>query len=122
MTGRVLGTLGSAYPLDVLVIDRPGLANPLGSHLRPACGQRVGHEKPLPDAYILADNMAPGTPLPDERLRAEVDRIRKELAAGPYRDVLDAARAPMTPGRFWDNLVGAFPRTMFRFPAGNSPC
>ncbi|MFI6456820.1 hypothetical protein ACIBF6_35335 [Streptosporangium amethystogenes] len=122
VAGRVLGTLGVSFPLDVLVVDQLGLANALGGHMALACGQRVGHEKPLPTEYIFADYMAPGTPLPDERFRVEVERIRGELATGRFRDLLDATRAPLTPRRFWDNLVGAPARTAFRFPTTNASC
>ncbi|RVX40016.1 arabinofuranosyltransferase [Nonomuraea polychroma] len=122
VSGKVLGTLGASFPLDVLVVDQLGLANALGSHMELACGQRVGHEKPLPAAYVLADYMAPGTSLPDARLQAEVTRIRSELATGRFRDLLEATRAPLTPRRFWDNLVGAPARTAFRFSTGNAPC
>ncbi|WP_189241068.1 hypothetical protein [Planomonospora parontospora] len=122
ISGNVLGTLGASFPLDALVIDRLGLANALGSHMETACGQRVGHEKPLPPEYVFADYADPGTRLPDERFQAEVERIRGELARGRFRDLLDATRAPLTPGRFWDNLVGAPARTAFRFPTANAPC
>ncbi|MGP3910561.1 hypothetical protein [Nonomuraea sp. 10N515B] len=122
VAGKVLGTLGASFPLDVLVVDQLGLANALGSHMALACGQRVGHEKPLPAAYVLADYMAPGTRLPDERLQAEVQRIRSELATGRFPDLLDATRAPLTPRRFWDNLVGAPARTAFRFSTTTAPC
>ncbi|GLW11250.1 membrane protein [Microtetraspora sp. NBRC 13810] len=122
VAGNVLGAVGVSFPLDVLVVDQLGLANALGSHMELACGQRVGHEKPLPAEYLLADYMAGGTPLPDQRLRAEVERIRGDLATAPYRDLLDATRAPLTPGRFWDNLVGAPARTTFRFPTSGTPC
>ncbi|MGP3960350.1 hypothetical protein ACTWPT_30515 [Nonomuraea sp. 3N208] len=83
--------------------------------------KRVGHEKPLPAEYVFADYMAPGTPLPDERLQAEVTRIRSELATGRFPDLLDATRAP-TPRRFWYNLVGAPARTAFRFSTVKAPC
>ncbi|WP_188187098.1 hypothetical protein [Nonomuraea sp. SYSU D8015] len=119
---EVLGGLGSAYRLDDLVIDRLGLANALGSHMEPACGRRTGHEKPLPSAYILADYMAPGTPLRDKRLQSEVERIRGELAAGPFRELLESTRAPLTARRFWDNLVGSPARTAFRFSVPNVTC
>ncbi|MGV9778875.1 hypothetical protein [Streptosporangium sp. NPDC003464] len=122
VAGKVLGTLSASFPLDVLVIDQLGLANALGSHMATACGQRVGHEKPLPAEYVFADYMAQGTPLPDERFRAEVNRIRGEMATGGFRDLLDATRAPLTPRRFWDNLVGAPARTAFRFPTADASC
>ncbi|WP_344971515.1 hypothetical protein [Streptosporangium fragile] len=122
VSGTVLGTVSAQFPLDVLVVDQLGLANALGSHMALACGQRVGHEKPLPVEYIYADYMAPGAPLADERLRAEVERIRGELAGGRFRELLDATRAPLTVNRFWDNLVGAPARTAFRFPTANAPC
>ncbi|MGV9326254.1 hypothetical protein [Streptosporangium sandarakinum] len=122
VAGGVLGTLSAPFPLDVLVVDQLGLANALGSHMTVVCGQRVGHEKPLPAEYVFADYAAPGTPLPDKTFQAEVERIRGELSTGRFRDLLDAARAPLTPRRFWDNLVGAPARTVFRFPAGNTSC
>ncbi|MEV8631325.1 hypothetical protein AB0395_06680 [Streptosporangium sp. NPDC051023] len=122
VAGNVLGTLGASFPLNVLVVDRLGLANALGSHMALACEQRVGHEKPLPAEYIFADYMAPDTPLADGRFQAEVKRIRSELATGRFRDLLDATRAPLTLRRFWDNLVGAPARTAFRFPAANTSC
>ncbi|MBG0825880.1 hypothetical protein HS048_34965 [Planomonospora sp. ID91781] len=122
VTGDVLGTLGASFPLDVLVVDRLGLANTLGSHMTAACGRRVGHEKPLPAEYVFADYADPGTRLPDERFQAEVDRIRGELAGGRFRDLLDATRTPLTPDRFWDNLVGAPARTSFRFPTAAASC
>ncbi len=120
VAGNMLGTLGASFPLDVLVIDRLGLANAVGGHMAIACGQRVGHEKPLPVEYIVADYMAPGTGLSDGRFQAEVERIRGELATGRFRDLLAATRDPLTPGRFWDNLVGAPARTAFRFSPGNT--
>ncbi|MBB2911235.1 arabinofuranosyltransferase [Streptosporangium becharense] len=122
VAGRVLGTVSAPFPLDVLVVDQLGLANALGSHMALACGQRAGHEKPLPDEYVLADYMAPGAHLADDRLRAEVERVRGELAGGRFRELLDATRAPLTPRRFWENLVGAPARTAFRFPTGNTSC
>ncbi|TMR16764.1 hypothetical protein ETD86_24250 [Nonomuraea turkmeniaca] len=118
----VMGTAGAAYRLDDLVIDRLGLANALGSHMELACNRRTGHEKPLPNAYVLADYMAPGTPLRDRRLQGEVERIRGELATGPFRELLEASRAPLTARRFWDNLAGAPARTAFRFSVPNVTC
>ncbi|MFF4985704.1 hypothetical protein ACFY19_00870 [Streptosporangium saharense] len=122
VTGDVLGTLGASLPLDVLVVDRLGLANALGSHMTSACGQRVGHEKPLPFEYVYADYMARGVTLRDARFGAEVERIRGELAGGRFLDLLEATRAPLTPRRFWDNLVGAPARTAFRFSPPGVSC
>ncbi|MBO3752381.1 hypothetical protein J5X84_40525 [Streptosporangiaceae bacterium NEAU-GS5] len=118
----MLGGAGAAFPLDDLVIDRLGLSNALGGHMELGCNQRVGHEKPLPDTYILADYMAPGTRLQDTRLQSEVDRIRGELATDRFHDLFAATRAPMTLGRFWANILGAPERTSFRFPVPNVSC
>ncbi|MDI6408390.1 hypothetical protein QLX52_06005 [Streptomyces albus] len=111
-----LGHAGAVLPLDGFVIDTLGLSNPLGAHTEPTSRRKAGHEKPLDRAWVVADVTAPGTRVPGvdpDRVRA----ARHALTCGPLPELLASAREPLTPGRFWSNLTGAWDRTRFRIPA-----
>ncbi|GAA3057052.1 terminal beta-(1-_2)-arabinofuranosyltransferase [Kitasatospora albolonga] len=112
-----LGAVGAAIPLDALVIDPAGLAYPLGAHA--AMGQRVraGHEKLVPMEWLVADYAAADAALdkvpglnPDATAAA-----RAKLACGELQELQQSVRAPMTASRFWENLTGAFQRTVLRY-------
>jgi hypothetical protein len=77
-----------------------------------------GHEKSLPWSWILADFADPSidatgvagtTP---EAIRA----ARHAMTCGDLAELLASVREPMTAGRFWDNLTGAFRRTRLEIP------
>ena len=108
-----LGMMGAAQPLDVRVVDAIGLANPLARHATPVFGGRIGHDKDLPMAWFVADEVRRDTPVPVERT-AVLDARRAVQCPG-IAEVLDSVRAPLTPQRFWDNLSGAVERTGFRY-------
>ncbi|MFF1375986.1 hypothetical protein [Streptomyces sp. NPDC058308] len=111
---NVLGMNGTVVPLDGAALDQIGLAYPLAAHSESFPG-RVGHDKRLPDEWIVADRgTARGAA--DEKLDpARVDAARRALRCGPLAELRAATRAPMTAGRFWRNLTGAVGRTSFRF-------
>lgn len=111
-----LGNAGAVLPLDGFVIDILGLANPLGAHTEPVSRRKAGHEKPIDRAWIVADTTPAGTRVKGVDPR-EVRAARHALTCGPLPELLASARAPMTPGRFWDNLTGAWDRTRLRIPA-----
>lgn len=108
-----LGMMGAAQPLDVRVVDAIGLANPLARHATPVFGGRIGHDKDLPMAWFVADEVRRDTPVPVERT-AVLD-ARRAMQCPGIAEVLDSVRAPLTPQRFWDNLSGAVERTGFRY-------
>lgn len=108
-----LGRMAAAQPVDVRVIDPVGLANPLAAHSTPKLGGRVGHDKDLPVAWLVADELAAGTPVPGPD--AAVRQAREALACPRIRELLESVRAPLTPQRFWRNLAGAPERTALRF-------
>ncbi|MQA17182.1 MAG: hypothetical protein GEV09_24550 [Pseudonocardiaceae bacterium] len=108
-----LGMMGAAHPLDVRVIDHMGLAAPLAAQSTPELGGRIGHDKGLPLAWLIADQVDRGIPTPgsDERIR----HARQALACPRIQEMLASVRAPLTPQRFWHNLIGAPERTAMRF-------
>lgn len=108
-----LGMMGAAHPLDVRVVDEIGLANPLARHATPLVGGRIGHDKDLPIAWYVADEVRRFVPVPVPR--GEVLDARRALQCPAVVEMLDSVRAPLTPARFWDNLTGAAERTGFRY-------
>ncbi|WP_344532191.1 hypothetical protein [Streptomyces albiaxialis] len=112
-----LGNVGALLPLDALAVDTLGLANPLGAHTLPTRHSKAGHEKPLDRAWAVADLTPPGTPLPAYVDPLRVRAARHALTCGRLAELQASVRAPMTPGRFLQNLGGAWSRTQFRIPA-----
>lgn len=106
-----LGAMSAAHPVGVRVVDPVGLANPLAAHSTPELGGRIGHDKDLPVAWLVADEVRPPGPGP----AAPIRHAREALACPRIQEMLDSVRAPLTPQRFWRNLVGAPERTALRF-------
>ncbi|CAM5262229.1 Terminal beta-(1-_2)-arabinofuranosyltransferase [Streptomyces alboniger] len=110
---NTLGFSGTVIPLSGAALDPIGLAYPLAAHSESFNG-RVGHDKRLPDEWIVAERGVPGA-LPKGMDSARVDAARRALRCGPFAELRAATRAPMTVGRFLRNLAGAVERTSFRF-------
>ncbi|MEV7196339.1 hypothetical protein AB0N81_31755 [Streptomyces sp. NPDC093510] len=116
---NTLGFSGSVVPLSGAALDPIGLAYPLAAHTEGLVNGRVGHDKRLPDEWIVAERGAPGLPaelLPAGLAPDRVEAARRALRCGPLAELRDATRAPLTAGRFLRNLTGAVERTAFRFP------
>jgi arabinofuranosyltransferase len=113
-TGR-LGTGGVVAPLDAIVADTLGLANPLGARITATLPGYPGHEKPLPMAWLLADYADPSARLPGVPA-VQVDAARRAMRCGDLAELLASVRAPLTPSRFWANLTGAPRRTRLAIP------
>ncbi|MGW1889203.1 hypothetical protein ACWCP6_02950 [Streptomyces sp. NPDC002004] len=111
----VLGLNGTVVPLSGAALDPIGLGYPLAAHSARVGGGRVGHDKQLPTEWIVADRGVPSD-LPAGLDPARVAAARRALGCGPLAELRAATRAPLTPGRFWHNLTGAWHRTAFRFP------
>lgn len=110
-----LGFAGAIVPLDGIAVDLFGLGNPLGARITPTWPGSTGHEKRLPWAWVLADIAAPSahSDIPP----AQVAAARHALTCGAIAELLSSAREPMTPSRFWANLVGSVQRTRLVIPA-----
>ena len=115
--GGWLGTVGAVVPLDQTIADEWSLAYPLGAHFE--IDERAtfpGHEKPVSWTWFLADYAEPSAPLPPGVDADEVAAARRALACGELRELQESVRAPMSPSRFWRNLVGSVRRTTLRIP------
>lgn len=109
-----LGYSGTVVPLDGAALDPIGLAYPLAAHSERIGHGRVGHDKRLPHEWFVADRGADELPAGYDPVRVEA--ARRALRCGPLAELRAATREPLTAGRFWRNLTGAWERTAFRFP------
>jgi arabinofuranosyltransferase len=133
LAGR-LGGIGAITPLDGIVVDIYGLANPVGARITRTQPGMTGHEKRLPMAWALAELVDPsgapfgspselssaGTAVPPEltvATTAELVAARHALGCGELAELEASVRAPLTPARFWANLTGAVARTRLVIPA-----
>jgi arabinofuranosyltransferase len=107
-----IGLTGYAAGPRVHVVDRLGLADPIASRLRLARRGRPGHEKELPDAWVVA-RFGPQTPEEGE----DVAAARAAMGCGDLGALLPAMEAPLTAARFEENLGAAWRLTALRFPA-----
>ncbi len=116
-----LGTAGAIAPLDGEVADRYGLADPIGARITPTFPGRTGHEKQLPWAWVLAEYGDPAFDVmrsdPDRTSPEGIAAARRVMTCEPVAELLASVREPLTAGRFWDNLVGAFGRTRLVIPS-----
>jgi arabinofuranosyltransferase len=119
-TPGALGFPGLLLPRTETVIDDLGLASPLAAHSTAIAGRAAGHQKELSVAWVIADAGA-GSPAElsaagNEAVAAEeIAAARRSLARPEIREMLGSVRAPLTFGRFWDNLVHAVGRSRLRF-------
>jgi arabinofuranosyltransferase len=121
MAGR-LGSTAAMTPLDDFVVDTLGLSNPVGARITVDNAiDSPGHEKVLPNAWILA---AYGDPALvdneqffDDTTPAQVRAARHAMQCGDLKKVLDAAQKPMSLSRFWNNLVGSYSSSTLVVPA-----
>jgi len=107
-----IGIVGYLLPSSVHLVDRHGLADPVGARLLVNERGRPGHEKRLIDAWILARFTAP-SPSDDAALLA----ARHALECWRLPTLLERARAPLTPETFLKNIALAFRMQRLRIPA-----
>lgn len=108
------GGQGYAAGLEVHLVDRLGLSDPIAGRLRLDKRARPGHEKQLPAAWAIArfaDRAAPGADAPD------VTAARETLACGPVAELLRTVTEPLTVRRFLSNLRASWTLTRLRIPA-----
>jgi arabinofuranosyltransferase len=129
-----VGVQSYAAGPDAYILDLLGLGDAFTSHLRLDRRTIVGHEKPLPQPWIAARLLEPGSsvraadfprpdvliiPIDDPNGQPFVDRVadaRRALDCPRIREFVATYRAPMDAGRFLDNLGAAFTNFGFRIP------
>jgi arabinofuranosyltransferase len=107
-----LGSIGvPAYDAGthVFVIDIGGLAEPLAARTTPVPGRQAGHRKQIDDSWYDAIFGGPST---DPKVIA----ARHALSCAPLNDLMQSVNAPMTPGRFFSNIVHSVSYTRLHVP------
>lgn len=112
-----LGINGADTPLDDDAVDPMGLGYPLAAHLQVTAAVRAGHDKWIPDVWIVADYGDPSAPTPQGIDAGQLAAARAALGCGALAQVQASARAPMTLGRFLSNLWHAADNTELTLPA-----
>jgi arabinofuranosyltransferase len=129
-----IGITGYALGPGYYMVDMLGLADPVESRMVATHTGLPGHEKPMPTAWLMArvagGPIDPDIPLPQPlpfvgllyespagELDADVAAASRALACPRLQELLEAVRAPLTAGRFLDNLRAAPRLTGIEIPA-----
>lgn len=103
-----IGALGVVAGVDVRIIDRLALADPVASHL-PATGVTPGHLRQLPLAWVYA------------RAGVAVDAPSKAamraMTCGRLGRLMDDVTGPLTPSGFLGNVLHAVGNTALDVPS-----
>lgn len=111
---QVLGVSAFVAGTRVHVVDRLGLADPLASRLRLVQRDRPGHEKFLPDPWILA-RFADARALAQSPSGREAEDARQALGCGDLGELMHAITEPLTLDRFLKNIALAPRLSALRF-------
>ncbi len=109
-----IGLAGVVAGPQVHFVDRRGLTDPLAARLRLTRRARPGHEKSLPNAWIIARFVDPEK---EPALSASVAAARRALGCGDLAQLLHAVEEPLTPQRFVDNVRLSWRLTRLRLAA-----
>lgn len=134
-TALSIGLNSYAMGTDFEVVDMLGLADPIAAHLQPVpslISRPPGHEKRMPNAWIAARLAAPGTnpayadfpadfffsvsPSPTQ-FQTQIAWARAASRCPAVKRLVASAEAPMSIGRFFDNLWESVPNTTVRIPS-----
>lgn len=108
-----IGIMGYAAGTSVHVVDRLGLADPIGSRMEIEERDRPGHEKALPMVWVAA--RFTGVPAEQVNDPAFAD-ARAALQCGQLAELTEAVTAPMTMGRFLENISRSWEFYEMRVP------
>jgi len=116
-----IGVPGAGTPLHLHVADPAGLGDPLAARAFLHARGRPGHEKNLRGEWMYARFAEPGAPTPPPFDPAKVETARAVLSCPQWQEIEQAVSEPMSVGRFFKNLFGAFGRTSLRVDTENPP-
>jgi arabinofuranosyltransferase len=129
-----IGAVSYALGSEVHVVDKLGLAHPMGSHyeVTPDQDSAAGHDKAAPVPWLLAELAAPGDPVRAEalgqvsspllaaaaarELRQQVRDARHVMRCDQVDELWDAAAGHLGPRRFLRNFLHAPANTFLRIP------
>jgi|DewCreStandDraft_5_1066085.scaffolds.fasta_scaffold00026_157 arabinofuranosyltransferase len=110
---RNIGLVGYAAGPHVHIVDRFGLADPLAARLRLERRGRPGHEKALPNEWVVARFSAPNV---QQESPAEA-AARAAWACGDLATLRQAIEEPLSLRRFLENMRLSVQLTRLRIPA-----
>lgn len=102
-----MGMTSMNAPLNVRVLDPIGLSTPLAARGPRLEGERIGHDKYLPEYWQLAASGADVHRLPPFAQPEKVPAARDALFTSDLVDLAATYKAPLTPQRFVDNMKWA---------------
>jgi arabinofuranosyltransferase len=112
-----VGMFGFAASREVQVVDLHGLGDPLAARLRLVRRDRAGHEKLLPNEWVVARFADPARASAPVVTSAATAAAERALACGDLARLLQAIREPMSFGRAISNIGFSFTATTLRFSA-----
>jgi arabinofuranosyltransferase len=101
-----VGMISYGAGLDVHVVDRLGLADALAARIALPRRGRPGHEKDLPDEWVVARFARIAET--GANLEPKVRDARDALRCGDLAELVQAVQAPLSPARFARNIALAF--------------
>jgi arabinofuranosyltransferase len=111
---RNVGILGYIAGPEVHLSDLLGLGDPVGARLVLTERGRPGHEKVMPDVWVVArfgDHDAARARFP------AVSDAGRAMRCGQLAELLHAVSDPLTPSRFFANMAAAWRFHRMRVPA-----
>lgn len=106
-----IGIAGYLLPSSVHLVDRLGLADPIGSRMAIGARGRPGHEKSIGNAWVVARFANPES-IDD----ASVTAARHALGCGRLAELVQATRGPLTVEGALRNVVASFGFQRMRVP------
>jgi hypothetical protein len=101
-----IGIFSYAAGPDVFAVDRHGLADPLAARLTAEQDGRIGHDKLLAEAWVIARYADRTQPLPPGSATApDVSAAANALGCEPIRDLYDHVEGELSVADFFGNLV-----------------
>lgn len=112
-----IGAVSYAAGVDVFVIDRLALGDPLASRLTGQPLFKAGHDKYLTTPWIEARFTPPRSRDPDPAVRRETSAAREALTCGDLARLMRDVHRPLTAGRFLGNIAHSWTLTRLTIPA-----
>ena len=113
--GGPLGLSAYSAPTDVYVEDELGLGDVIAARLKMPQHGRPGHEKVLPESWVLARFAPPGVSAPDVSA-SDIDAARTALACPPLQELMRRTSGALSVGDLFGNFFAAPRLTRLRFP------
>ncbi len=114
--GLRIGIYGYIFGINVHVVDLFGLADPIAGRLELTKRGRPGHEKELPEAWVVVRFADPAVLAIGGFSSRDINAARGALSCDGVQRLVATVAERMTPRRFARNLLEAFRLQRLRIP------